>query len=205
MKRSLSPRLVWKNNQRIISFSPIGKAIFFEVEHANTPSTNEQRQQITTSSIVNRNSNSTDSSSTIAIEQQIHMPEITTVKRFHDLQCDITCIESFNDHIIIGTAQSQINIFDYNLRFIKQYPSLNMGAIINLGIGVVNHNEEEQLTTKLWSDKFDKKNESLQLDEVICQSNHVSNERLISIPLFLSSSSKTIVVTQKNFSLGMRS
>lgn len=205
MKRSLSPRLVWKNNQRIISFSPIGKAIFFEVEHANTPSTNEQRQQITTSSIVNRNSNSTDSSSTIAIEQQIHMPEITTVKRFHDLQCDITCIESFNDHIIIGTAQSQINIFDYNLRFIKQYPSLNMGAIINLGIGVVNHNEEEQLTTKLWSDKFDKKNESLQLDEVICQSNHVSNARLISIPLFLSSSSKTIVVTQKNFSLGMRS
>lgn len=107
------------------------------------------------------------------------------MKRFHDLQCDITCIESFNDHIIIGTTQSQINIFDHNLRFIKQYPSLNIGAIINLGIGAMNQNEEEQLTTKLWTEKFDKKTEFLQLDEVICQSNHVSDESVISIYLFL--------------------
>ena len=152
------------------------------------PSSTEQRQQtMTTSTIVNRSSISTDSSSTTlpvnspipssSTEQQIHMPEITAVKRFHDLQCDITCIELFNDHIIIGTTQSQINIFDHNLRFIKQYPSLNIGAIINLGIGAMNQNEEEQLTTKLWTDKFDKKNEFLQLDEVICQSNHVSDEK----------------------------
>ncbi|CAF4613111.1 unnamed protein product, partial [Rotaria magnacalcarata] len=45
-------------------------------------------------------------------EQQIYMPEVTIMKRLHDLKRDITCIEWFNDHIIIGTAQSQVAVFD---------------------------------------------------------------------------------------------
>jgi len=108
-----------------------------------------------------------------SIEQQIYMPEITVMKRLHDLQRDITCIEWFNDYIIIGTAQSQVAVFDYNLHFIKQYPSLNIGPIINISISEINQNEEEKLTNKLWTDRLDNKNKSIELDEVFCQSNHV--------------------------------
>jgi hypothetical protein len=136
------------------NFSLVGKAVFFEVEYANIDS---------------------------SAEQQIYIPEIIVMKRLHDLQRDITCIEWFNDYIIIGTAQSQIAVFDYNLYFIKQYPSLNIGAIINIGISETNQNEEEKLTNKLWTDKFDNKNKSFQLDEVICQSNHVCNIEIIFI------------------------
>jgi hypothetical protein len=136
------------------NFSLVGKAVFFEVEYANIDS---------------------------SAEQQIYIPEIIVMKRLHDLQRDITCIEWFNDYIIIGTAQSQIAVFDYNLYFIKQYPSLNIGAIINIGISETNQNEEEKLTNKLWTDKFDNKNKSFQLDEVICQSNHVCNTEIIFI------------------------
>jgi hypothetical protein len=133
-------------------FSPVGKAVFFEVEYTNIDS---------------------------STEQQIYIPEIIIMKRLHDLQRDITCIELFNDYIIIGTAQSQIAVFDYNLYFIKQYPSLNIGAIINIGISETNQNEEEKLTNKLWTDKFDNNNKFFQLDEVICQSNHVCNRKMI--------------------------
>ncbi|CAF1384387.1 unnamed protein product [Adineta steineri] len=128
-----------------------GKAIFFEVEHAHITSSNEQ---------------------------QIYIPDKTIIKRLHDLQHDITCIEWFNNHIIIGTNQSQITIFDYNLHFIKQYSSLNIGAIIGIGISEDNQNEEKKLI-----DKLDNKNKSFKLNEVICQSNHA------------------IVVTQQDFSL----
>ncbi|CAF4254108.1 unnamed protein product, partial [Adineta steineri] len=128
-----------------------GKAIFFEVEHTH----------ITTSS-----------------EQQIYIPDKTIIKRLHDLQHNITCIEWFNNHIIIGTNQSQVTIFDYNLHFIKQYSSLNIGAIIGIGISEDNQNEEKKLI-----DKLDNKNKSFKLNEVICQSNHA------------------IVVTQQDFSL----
>jgi len=113
---------------------------------------------------------SADSSST---EQQIYIPEVTVMKRLHDLQRDITCIEWFNDYIIIGTAQSQVAVFDYNLHFIKQYLSLNIGPIINISISEINQNEEEKLTNKLWTDRLDNKNKSIELDEVFCQSNHV--------------------------------
>jgi hypothetical protein len=58
---------------------------------------------------------------------------------------------------------------------------LNIGAIINIGISETNQNEEEKLTNKLWTDKFDNKNKSFQLDEVICQSNHVCNIEIIFI------------------------
>jgi hypothetical protein len=136
------------------NFSLVGKAVFFEVEYANIDS---------------------------SAEQQIYIPEIIVMKRLHDLQRDITCIEWFNDYIIIGTAQSQIAVFDYNLYFIKQYPSLNIGAIINIGISETNQNEEEKLTNKLWTDKFDNKNKSFQFDELICQSNHVCNIEIIFI------------------------
>ena len=90
------------------------------------------------------------------------MSERTKVKRLHDLQRDITCIRWFNDYIIIGTAHSQVVVFDHNLHFIKQYSSLNMGAIISIAINADNHNEEEeqQLTEKIWSDKFDYSNNS---------------------------------------------
>ncbi len=111
-------------------------------------------------------------------EQQIYIPENTVMKRLHDLQRDITCIDLFNDCIIIGTAQSQVAVFDYNLHFIKQYPSLNIGAIINISINETNQNEEEKFTRKLWTDKLDKKNKSFELDEVICQSNHVCNRKI---------------------------
>jgi hypothetical protein len=136
------------------NFSLVGKAVFFEVEYANIDS---------------------------SAEQQIYIPEIIVMKRLHDLQRDITCIEWFNDYIIIGTAQSEIAVFDYNLYFIKQYPSLNIGAIINIGISETNQNEEEKLTNKLWTDKFDNKNKSFQFDELICQSNHVCNIEIIFI------------------------
>jgi hypothetical protein len=111
-------------------------------------------------------------------EQQIYIPENTVMKRLHDLQRDITCIDLFNDCIIIGTAQSQVAVFDYNLHFIKQYPSLNIGAIINISVNETNQNEEEKFTRKLWTDKLDKKNKSFELDEVICQSNHVCNIKI---------------------------
>jgi hypothetical protein len=101
------------------------------------------------------------------------MPEITIMKRLHDLQRDITCIEWFNDHIIIGTGQSQVAVFDCNLHFIKQYSSLNIGAIISIGISEDRQNEEEKLTDKSWPDRFDNTNKSFELNEVICQSNNV--------------------------------
>jgi hypothetical protein len=117
---------------------------------------------------------SVDSSSlSSSTEQQIYIPEITVMKHLHDLQRDITCIEWFNDYIIIGTTQSQVAVFDYNLHFIKQYPSLNIGAIINVSISEINQNEEEKLTNKLWTDRLDSKNTSFELDEVFCQSNNV--------------------------------
>ena len=123
----------------------------------------------------NRNSILTDSSSTLSssTEQPVFMPEITVIKRLHDLQRDITCIELFNDCIIVGTAQSQIAVFDYHLHFMKQYPSLNIGAIVSMGISEIDQSEEEKLTNQVWNDKFDNKNKAFQLDEVICQSNHV--------------------------------
>ena len=134
------------------------------------------------STILNRNSILTDPSSTTlpadytsSVTHHIHMPETITVKRFHDLQCDITCIELFNDHVIIGTSQSQINLFDQNLHFIKQYSSLNIGAIINISISANHQNEEERLTKKIWTDQFAKKSELLQLDEVVCRSDQVSS------------------------------
>lgn len=120
-----------------------GRAIFFEVEYGNTAS---------------------------STEQQIYMPEKTVMKRLHDLQRDITCIELFNDYIIIGTVQSEIAVFDYNLHFIKQYPSLNMGPIVNVSFNEINQNEEEKLTNK-----------SFEFDEVICQSNHVCTKDILSV------------------------
>ncbi|UJR26626.1 hypothetical protein I4U23_007944 [Adineta vaga] len=153
-----------------------GKAVFFEIEYAHSTSLNTQRQQTMATNQIN---SSTD--------HQTYMSERTKVKRLHDLQRDITCIRWFNDYIIIGTAHSQVVVFDHNLHFIKQYSSLNMGAIISIAINADNHNEEEeqQLTEKIWSDKFDYSNKSFEFNEVICQSN---NE---------------IVVTQQNFSLSM--
>ena len=106
-------------------------------------------------------------------EEQIYMPEITIMKRLHDLQRDITCIEWFNDHIIIGTAQSQVAVFDYNLHFIKQYSSLNIGVIISVSISEDNQNEAEKLTNESWPERYDSKNKTFELNEVICQSNYV--------------------------------
>ena len=144
---------------------------------------------MTLSTILTRNSILTDPSSTnlpvdssihtSSIDHHIHIPKTTTIKRFHDLQCNITCIELFNDHIIIGTVQSQINIFDQNLHFLKQYSSLNIGGIINIAMSSSHQNEEEQLTKRIWTDQLDKKNQLLQLDEVICRSDHVSNEKIL--------------------------
>ncbi|CAF0838357.1 unnamed protein product [Rotaria sordida] len=171
-----------------------GKAVFFEVEYAHITSSTGQRQQIMTSStMIDRNNIPMGSLSTTlsfhssnlssSIEQQIYIPEVTIMKRLHDLKCDITCIEWFNDHIIIGTAQSQVTVFDYNLHFIKQYSSLNIGPIINISINESDQNKEEKLINQSWSDRLHTKNQSFELDEVICQSNH------------------TIVITQRNFSL----
>lgn len=129
-------------------FFGLGKAIFFEVE-----------------SLLNATQRSTD--------QEIYMPETTNIKRLHDLKRDITCIEMFNEYILIGTVHSEIVVFDCNLNFIRQYASLNIGAILSLSINDSSQNEEETLTKKLWTDKLDTKNESFELDEVICQSNHV--------------------------------
>ena len=137
--------------------------MFFDVEYANISSAVGQRQQTITTS--------TDSSSTA--EHQVFIPDVTVIKRLHDLQRDITCIELFNEYIIIGTSQSLIAIFDYQLHFIKQYPSLNIGPIINLSMNDTNQNEEEKLTNKLWNDKLDTKNKSFELDEMICQSDRV--------------------------------
>ncbi|CAF2522424.1 unnamed protein product [Rotaria sp. Silwood2] len=161
-----------------------GKAVFFEVEYAHATSSIGQRQQtMMTSTMIDRNNVLTGSlpstlsfhSSNLSssIEQQIYMPEVTIMKRLHDLKRDITCIEWFNDHIIIGTAQSQVAVFDYNLHFIKQYSSLNIGPIINISINESDQNEEEKLTNKPWSNKLHTKSQSFELDEVICQSNHV--------------------------------
>ncbi len=143
----------------------IGKAVFFEIEYAHIISSSGQRRRGPSSITLSDLSSST--------EEQIFMPEITIMKRLHDLQRDITCIEWFNDHIIIGTAQSQVAVFDCNLHFIKQYSSLNIGAIISIGISEDRQNEEEKLTDKSWPDRFDNTNKSFELNEVICQSNNV--------------------------------
>ena len=146
----------------------------------------EQRHQtMTISSIIDRNSMPKgspsitipfDSSNLLSsTEQETYVSEVTTMKRLHDLKRDITCVEWFNDHIIIGTAQSQVAIFDYNLHFIKQYAPLNIGAIINLGISETSSNNDENLANKPWPNRVDIDNKSFELDEVICQSNHVCN------------------------------
>jgi hypothetical protein len=149
-----------------------------------TSSLGQRQQTMTTSTILGQNSIPEDpssvnlpvnSSNLPSTEQQIYTPEITMMKRLHDLQRDITCIEWFNDHIIIGTAQSQVAVFDYNLHFIKQYSPLNIGAVISISIGEVSPNEEDKLTNKLWSDKLNNKNKSFELNELVCQSNHVCN------------------------------
>jgi hypothetical protein len=131
--------------------SSTGKAVFFEVDLTN---------------------------SSTSTEELVYMPEVTVMKRLHDLQRDITCIELFNDHIIIGTAQSQVAVYDYNLHFIKQYSPLNIGAIISIGINETSQNEEEKSRTKSWTDKLDHKNKSFELNEVICQSKHVCKYRV---------------------------
>jgi hypothetical protein len=149
-----------------------------------TSSLGQRQQTMTTSTILGQNSIPedplsvslpVDSSNLPSTEQQIYAPEVTMMKRLHDLQRDITCIEWFNDHIIIGTAQSQVAVFDYNLHFIKQYSPLNIGAVISISIGEVSPNEEDKLTNKLWSDKLNNKNKSFELNELVCQSNHVCN------------------------------
>jgi hypothetical protein len=149
-----------------------------------TSSLGQRQQTMTTSTILGQNSIPedplsvslpVDSSNLPSTEQQIYAPEVTMMKRLHDLQRDITCIEWFNDHIIIGTAQSQVAVFDYNLHFIKQYSPLNIGAVISISIGEVSPNEEDKLTNKLWGDKLNNKNKSFELNELVCQSNHVCN------------------------------
>ncbi|CAF2093049.1 unnamed protein product [Rotaria magnacalcarata] len=163
-----------------------GKAVFFEVEFAQITSSMGQRQH--TAINIDRNSIPTSTLSTTlpyhlsnsSTEQQIYMPEVTIMKRLHDLKRDITCIEWFNDHIIIGTAQSQVAVFDYNLHFIKQYSSLNIGAIIGISVGEFDQNEDGR---KEWTNTLDSKNQSFELDDVICQSNN------------------TILIAQRNFSL----
>ncbi|CAF4369832.1 unnamed protein product [Rotaria socialis] len=163
-----------------------GKAVFFEVEFAQIPSPMGQRQHTATN--IDRNSIPTSTLSTTlpyylsnsSTEQQIYMPEVIIMKRLHDLKRDITCIEWFNDHIIIGTAQSQVAVFDYNLHFIKQYSSLNIGAIIGISVGEFDQNEDG---SKVWTNTLDSKNQSFELDDIICQSNN------------------TILIAQRNFSL----
>ncbi|CAF4663570.1 unnamed protein product, partial [Rotaria socialis] len=162
------------------------KAVFFEVEFAQIASPMGQRQHTATN--IDRNSIPTSTLSTTlpyylsnsSTEQQIYMPEVIIMKRLHDLKRDITCIEWFNDHIIIGTAQSQVAVFDYNLHFIKQYSSLNIGAIIGISVGEFDQNEDG---SKVWTNTLDSKNQSFELDDIICQSNN------------------TILIAQRNFSL----
>ncbi|CAF0765608.1 unnamed protein product [Adineta ricciae] len=133
-----------------------GKAIFFEIEYM-------QRQQ----------TKDAMSSSTTLIDGQVYIADRTKVKRLHDLQRDISSVKWLNEHIILGTVQSQVVVYDYNLNFIKQYPSLNIGAIISIAINEVRHNEEEKSNEKGWSDNFDHTNKSFEFDEVICQSDNV--------------------------------
>ncbi|CAF1588853.1 unnamed protein product [Adineta ricciae] len=133
-----------------------GKAIFFEIEYT-------QRQQ----------TKDAKNSSTILIDDQVYIANRTKVKRLHDLQRDISSVKWLNQHIILGTVQSQVVVYDYNLNFIKQYPSLNIGAIISIAINEVRHNEEEKSNEKVWSDNFDHTNKSFEFDEVICQSDNV--------------------------------
>lgn len=130
----------------------------FEVENASLISTN-------TSTVLDRTNVSSS-------EQQVYRPEITIMKRLHDLKRDITCVECFNNHILIGTVQSQIAIFDYNLHFIKQYSSLNIGPIISISFSESDQNETHLATEKL-SHKFDSKNKTVELENFICQSDHV--------------------------------
>ena len=136
--------------------SDLGKAIFFEIEYT-------QRQQ--TKDAIN--------ASTTLIDDRIYITNRTKVKRLHDLQRDISSVKWLNQHIILGTAQSQVVVYDYNLNFIKQYPSLNIGAIISIAINEVRHNDEEKSNEKVWSDNFDHINKSFEFDEVICQSDNV--------------------------------
>ncbi|CAF4770872.1 unnamed protein product, partial [Rotaria socialis] len=141
------------------------KAVFFEVEFAQIPSPMGQRQHTATN--IDRNSIPTSTLSTTlpyylsnsSTEQQIYMPEVIIMKRLHDLKRDITCIEWFNDHIIIGTAQSQVAVFDYNLHFINQYSSLNIGAIIGISVGEFDQNEDG---SKVWTNTLDSKNQSFE-------------------------------------------
>ena len=107
------------------------------------------------------------------------------MKRLHDLQRHITSIELFNDYVIIGTIQSEIVVFDYNLNFIKQYPSLEIGPIISIGISQINQSEQEKFTNKLMTDKLDEKNKSFQFDELICQSNHVCIRKIYFIYMII--------------------
>ena len=101
------------------------------------------------------------------------MPNGLAVKRLHDLQLDITCIEWFNDAILIGTAQSHVAVYDSDLHFLKQYPSLNIGALIGISVNETHQYDEEKILTKTWTNRLDHSRRSFELDEVICQSNEV--------------------------------
>ena len=139
--------------------SNVGKAVFFEVESVNATVPTLQRQ-----SNLTHHGNS---------EQQVYIPQAIKTKRLHDLQREITCIEAFNHHIILGTAQSQVAVYDYNLQFLKQYPSLNVGPLISISIDETSHQKDENPAVNTWADRLEDRNKAFELQEVICQSAQV--------------------------------
>jgi hypothetical protein len=158
-----------------------GKAVFFDVKSVHTAFNTSQQQ--TSGTCLNKTMYKlpfmmpsvqvSDELSTL--NPRIYADHTFVMKRLHDLQRDITCIESFNNHLIIGTAQSQVVIYDYDLHLIKQYPSLNIGALISIGVSETSDNQDEPLTSTIWANRSDSKNKSFELHEAICQSSQVSS------------------------------
>ena len=108
----------------------------------------------------------------VAEQQIVYNPETMIVRRLHDLQREITCVELFNQYILIGTAQSQVAVYDMNLHFLKQFPSLNIGPLISLAISEMNIEQDSRISSEIKSlnERLDAKQQDLEVPEVICQS-----------------------------------
>ncbi|CAF0918500.1 unnamed protein product [Didymodactylos carnosus] len=180
------------DSKQAVIITKTGKAIFFDVEYAavglrSSPDQTRYQQFIVTSATTfNKPSHSTtnihDSVSTtssagIVRENQVYVVE-TVMKRLHDLQRQITAIEYFSSHIIIGTETSQIVVYDSNLHFIKQYSLFGIGPLYSIAVNKFSDGDRKETIDTLTSTE-----KIFELNEVICGSN------------------SAVIITQKNFQL----
>ena len=100
----------------------------------------------------------------------------TSMKRLHDLQRQITCITLMKEFLLIGTPQSQVVVYDFNLKLIKQFASLSIGPLRSIGASENTEEKEkaDQAVQGQWTQASNHPEAAFQLHEAICQSDQVS-------------------------------